>query len=152
MFNNEFRVIPETARHGFENTLPFKTLMLFTVQATEAYAGWKMNGLPAMGIVSKHDELDIHNWYKQLRDILFQSTTLNGEPLFPSDLDLHIAECWALKSRVPYSTFYNAVTNGRYSEEVFHRAGEREDFIIAIVNDQFMAPVIDHVAKRLERR
>lgn len=152
MFNNEFRVIPEAARPGFENTLPFKLFMLLTVQATQAYAGWKTRGLPAMGIVGRHNDIDIHNWYKQLRDIFFQSTTLNGEPLFPSDLDIHIAECWALKSRIPYSIFYNAVTNGRYSEEVFHRAGEREDFIIAIVNDRFDAPVIDVVASRLEKR
>lgn len=152
MFNNEFRVIPEVARPGFENNLPFKTLMLLTVQATQAYAGWKTKGLPAMGIVGRHNDIDIHNWYKQLRDIFAQSSTLYGTPIWPSDLDIHIAECWALKSRVPYSTFYNAVTNGRYSEEVFHRAGEREDFIIAITNDQFMAPIIDQVAQRLEKR
>lgn len=152
MLNNEFRVIPEVARPGFDNILPFKTLMLLTVQATQAYAGWKMHGLPAMGIVSRHGEIDIHNWHKQLRDIFYNSTTLNGERLFPADLDTHIAECWALKSRVPYSIFYNAVTNGRYSEEIFHRAGEREDFIIAIVNDQFNAPVLDIVASRVEKR
>lgn len=152
MFNNEFRVIPEVARPGFENTLPFTTLMLLTVQATQAYAAWKIKGFPAMGILGRHNDTDLDNWHKQLRDIFYQSTTLNGEPLFPSDLDLHIAECWASRSRVPYSIFYNAVTNGRYSEEVFHRAGEREDFIIAIVNDQFMAPIIDQVAQRLEKR
>ena len=152
MDNNEFRVIPEVARPGFENTLPFITLMLLTVQATQAYADWKIHGLPGVGIVGKHNKVDIHNWHKQLRDIFFNSTTLDGERLFPDDLDLHIAECWALRSHVPYSIFYNAVTTGRWSEDVFHRAGEREDFIIAIVNDQYTAPVISKVAQRLEKR
>lgn len=152
MVNNQFRVIPEAARPGFENTLPFKTLMLLTVQATQAYAGWKVLGLPAMGIVGKNTEADIDQWRNQLHQIFWNSTTLDGKLLWPTDLDTHIAECWALKSRVPYSIFYNAVVNGRYSEEIFHRAGEREDFILAIVNEQFNAPVLDIVASRVEKR
>lgn len=123
---HQFRVIPQQAREGLVCQMSTAELMLVVIQLTPDRQG------------------DIRQAIDSIQAAVGKTADLKREDLFSV-----VAECWALKSKVPFADFWNAVTNGRYSEEIFADRVERQEFLDAIDRNETSGRAIDVVAGRI---
>lgn len=126
--DNQFRVIPERARDGLVCQIPLSSLVGLVLQLTPGRQG------------------DTHQAIDSIQAAVGNTADLKKEDLFSV-----VAECWALKSKVPFADFWNAVTNGRYSEEIFADRVERQEFLDAIARNETSGRVIDVVVERISK-
>lgn len=125
---HQFRVIPQQAREGLVCQMSVTELMLVVIQLTPERQG------------------DTHQAIDSIQAAVGNTADLKKEDLFSV-----VAECWALKSKVPFADFWNAVTNGRYSEEIFADRAERQEFLDAIDRNETSGRVIDVVVGRISK-